>query len=185
MFPSLNLFLQDPSNLTLNTRLSGKLEHILSRRFGVGIDVHTLQTRAQYDYLNRIGSMSISGKSAGIFASLYRFVSQGNIAPIGPFQRFGINYLRYELKDLDGRFFPDNRSVLPSGNLWKISYTLGTQRVFAEYLVLNLSMQVAWVGTILQSSWTPEERYLASTVSSRMRGFYALNGQIGIGVLLF
>ncbi|MEO0469848.1 MAG: hypothetical protein AAF206_09530 [Bacteroidota bacterium] len=171
--------------LGLNLRFSLNAERVLSRRFSVGASLNQILTKTDYTFRGTSGDMRMVGVALGAHLHMYTFRTRGNIAPLGPYQKVGFHILRYQVRDLDEVFFPDGRRNLGNFTDLMISYSLGTQRIFADRFTWQVALEGAWVIKAFPQTLSEEDDFLYARSSSRLRRWFAINLQAGIGLLLY
>ncbi len=177
---------QPEGALAANLHLNLNYEHVISRRTAIGIDAGLFQTTQNFLFQNKTGSIRLQGASIGLFAKTYRFLRKGNIAPLGPYQKWEILYLPYRIDNPETSFpnFGERRAY----HDFALSFAVGTQRVFAEHFTYHLGVQTAWVFNLPANAANRQgemDQYINQIAARRLRGFFALNLHAGIGVLLF
>ncbi len=188
IFPAIRFSKLAKGILPVNLRWGLSMEHVLSRRFALGASISNIRTIASYEsdaVLNQIaGDALIRGVTFGVGFKMYNFKRIGNIAPIGPFQQLELLFLNYRMTDLDRNFFEDGRSYLGSFKDIGLSFNLGTQRVFQEHFTYHLGVKVGVALGAFRGK-TDIDRHLIEIATDRLQGYYFLNINAGIGVLLF
>lgn len=177
---------QPEGMLRLNLRTSLRYEHVLSRRLAVGGQIGTFHSQQNFLFQNQTGDIALSGYGIGIFLKNYRFLRRGNIAPLGPYHKWGLLYLPYQLSNPTNSFpdFGERRQFHDIA----LSFGLGTQRVFAQKYTYQLGLETAWVLNLPSNAANRRgevDQYLNQIAARRLRGFFALNIEVGVGILLF
>ncbi|MEZ4827231.1 MAG: hypothetical protein R3C61_13280 [Bacteroidia bacterium] len=185
-FPNLFLVVDEQYPFRLNYRGGISGEYVLSRRLSAGVLFNGYQAQTDYHFRGSYGFMKIDGADMGIFLKSYTFRQRGNIAPIGPYQKFELLYTRYRMVDLDRLFYPDARTDLGRSSDLLIAISLGTQHVLADRLTYHWGLHSGWLFKVLDQPHTDErEQHLKDVSTTRIRGIFGLSLNIGIGVLLW
>jgi hypothetical protein len=170
----------------VNLRGSLYYERVLSRRTSIGGSLGYLQARQNFLFQNQTGDIRIQSPAISLYAQTYRFLRRGNIAPLGPYQKWEVIYLPYRIDNPDNSF-PDFGEAQRYHD-FVVSFGLGTQRVFAKHFTYHLGLQTGWVLNVPANTTNRGSealRYLNQITARRLRGFFALNVQLGLGLLLF
>ena len=185
-FPSLRFIYTDDRSLSLHTHRGLNLEYVWDRRFSAGLILTKMTTQVGYNYQNRSGNSMLQGTNIGAFVKTYTFLRRGNIAPIGPFQKFELQYLTYFLIDQDRAFYPDGRTELGAFRDWLFTYTLGSQHVLPPRITYQWGIQGGWILNVGQIfPFSAEDKYLSDVSTSRLRDQFAINLTMGVGILLY
>lgn len=179
--PRLRPWLQQGAGPGLNVRAGALAERVLSRRLSAGGSLAFFRGESSYDWNNARGAMHLRGQTASLFCTTYSFSRKGNIAPIGPFQRWELLGIRYRLHDLDRRFYADARQDLGSYYDLAPSVTVGVQHVEGERFFWSAGLQCAWLMGLYTLESSPEELYLRQQSYRRSNQALALNLRLGIG----
>ncbi|MEL6650021.1 MAG: hypothetical protein AAFQ87_04365 [Bacteroidota bacterium] len=178
---------QPEGQLELNWRAGIEADHVISRRLSAGANVGLFSTRQNFLRGSQTGFLDLDGQYYGLQLKHYRFLRRGNIAPLGPYQRWEVQYLRYRLSDPRNEF-PNPLDEDRITQDLAVSFTLGTQRMLGEHFTYHIGIQTAFVlnltGEFARRNG-PQQAYLNQIAIRRLRGMYALNLNAGIGVLLF
>lgn len=178
---------QPEGKLELNWRLGLEIDRVISRRISLGANAAFFQSRQNFLFQGQTGFLDLRGQSIGLQLKNYRFLRRGNIAPLGPYQKWEIQYLRYHLSDPRDEFPMPIEEDMRVQDM-AISFTLGTRRMLGEHFTYHIGIQTAFV---LNLSGENARRmadpipYLNQIAIRRLRGIFAVNLNAGIGVLLF
>ena len=184
-FPTASRFILQEKNLDLNLRTGIGSEHVINRRLSVKILGDRFFTQQEYDYNFQRGNFRIQGWMAGLGLRTYTFNRRGNISPLGIYLQPAIHYLRFEVQDLNMRFFPNGRRFLANYSAAAISIALGSQRMIGNRFSYHFGVQSALPFFVLPDRSIPEFTYIKERSIRRMRGFLAINLHIGLGILVF
>ncbi|GAB4422472.1 MAG: hypothetical protein OHK0039_38550 [Bacteroidia bacterium] len=184
-FPSLSNLLDPEGASGLNGHAGLVLEQVIGRRLSLGASLHYAPTRMTYSYDSVAGVALMRGWTAGLRLRSYTFRRRGNIAPMGPYQQIELRYLGYRITDYDRRFYADGRSDLGFHSDWVLLAGLGTQRMAGERLCWRAGLQAGWVMNPRPNRSDPQEQYLRDRATDRWRGFWIINPEFGVSVLLW
>lgn len=189
-FPAIRFSKLEEGKLPFNIHWGLKMEHVLSRRFSIGGSVSHIRVKTNYEFEDGLrlvtGDARINGIALGLNTRMYNFKRIGTIAPIGPYQQIEVMYLHYRMNDIDQQFYKDARTDLGSYRDLGISFGMGNQRIFNEHFTYSYSFKVGTVlGSFRNSQKTEAEIYLYNTAIDRLQGYFFLNINAGIGVILF
>ncbi len=177
---------QPEGELELNWRLGLEVDRVLSRRISLGANASILQSRQNFLYQGQTGFLDLDGHTLGIQLKNYRFLRRGNLAPLGPYQKWELQYLSYHIFDPREEFpvpIEDQRVRDLAA-----SFTLGTRRMLGEHFTYHIGIQTAFVLNLTgeNARRMPDPiPYLNQIAIRRLRGIFAVNLNAGIGVLLF
>ena len=104
---------------------------------------------------------------------------------IGAYEKLELIYLRYNMVDKTGNFYPDGEPDLGSYSDLAVGLTFGTRRVVSQNFLVNLGIQFAYATGFFQDQVSPEEIYLKDLSSSMLKGHFAVNLNVGFGWLMF
>lgn len=183
-FPNVWQTLSNDQPVRLNAQAGLQMERVLTRSLSAGIHVQALSSRTFYETAQGSGRIAISGQQFGIDIRSYTFRKRGNIPPLGPQHRFGLSFLRYQLRDLNLNYYPDGRRDLGTYQAAVLNYSLMTQRVYLDKYVLSTGVNFSWVIPFTPSGFPLTDSFLWDRSVSRLRGFFAGQLVVGIGVLL-
>jgi hypothetical protein len=161
-----------------------EVSRVLSRNFALGISLNSIHSALNYSWHGKQGVAGIAGMAAGLNVQVYHFARGGNIAPIGPFEKLEILYVGYRMRDRDGNFFSDGRENLGSYSDLAIGLTLGTRRILSGSIFYSGGLQFAYATGWFNQSGNPDELELKRLSSSLLKGYFAVNLSLGIGILL-
>lgn len=179
--PRLRPWLQQGAAPGVNARAGLLAERVLSRRLSAGGSLGLFGGGSTYDWNNAQGAMRLRGHTASLFCTTYSFSRKGNIAPIGPFQRWELLGIRYRLQDLDRRFYPDAREDLGAYYDLALSVTAGVQHAEGGRFFWSAGLQCAWLMGLYTLESSPEELYLRQQSYRRSNQSLALNLRLGLG----
>jgi len=185
LFPTASRFILQEKDLELNLRIGIGTEHVLNRRFSVKILGDRFFTTQEYDFNARVGTMRIQGWMVGVGLRAYTFYRRGNIAPLGIYVQPAVHYVRFQIQDLNRRFFPNERRFLANYAATAVSLSLGSQRMIGNRISYHFGVQTATVFFLFPDRSVVEFTYIKERGIRRLRGFFALNLHAGIGVLVF
>lgn len=178
---------QPEGKLELNWRAGLEVDRVISRRISLGANYSIFRSRQNFLYQNQTGFLDLGGQAIGLQLKNYRFLRRGNLAPLGPYQKWEIQYLRYRLTDPRDEFpRPLDEDRLTQD--LAVSFTLGTQRMIGDYFTYHIGIQTAFVVNLggENARRMPDPiPYLNQIAIRRLRGIFAVNLNAGIGVLLF
>ncbi|MEM6346453.1 MAG: hypothetical protein AAF927_21365 [Bacteroidota bacterium] len=177
---------QPEGKLELNWRIGLEVDRVLSRRISLGANASVLQSRQNFLYQGQTGFLDLNGHTLGIQLKNYRFLRRGNLAPLGPYQKWELQYLSYRIYD------PREEFPVPVEDQrvrdLAASFTLGTRRMLGEHFTYHIGIQTAFVLNLTgeNARRMPDPiPYLNQIAIRRLRGIFAVNLNAGIGVLLF
>lgn len=174
----------NPEHLTgFNLRPEVQVEQVLGRQFSLIGTGGLTRTPLRYAYDGRQGQVRVWGGSAGLGLRSYSFRRRGNIAPLGLYQQLDLHYTLLGLTDLNRFLFPDGRRRLGTRQDLVLALTLGTQRMPLDWLAVQGGVQAAWVWGGLPITDSEREAYLWRQTTARLRGYWALNVFLAVGLL--
>lgn len=185
IFPTASRFILQEKSLELNVRSGIGSEHVLNRRLSVKFLGDRFFTNQEYDYNNQMGRFRIQGWKAGIGLRAYTFFRRGNIAPLGIYIQPALHYVRFQMQDLDRRFFPNGRRFLANYAAAAISLALGSQRMIGNRFSYHFGVQSALPFFLFPDKSVPEFTYIKERGIRRLRGFFGINLHAGLGILVF
>ncbi|MEL7531456.1 MAG: hypothetical protein AAFN10_09125 [Bacteroidota bacterium] len=178
---------QPEGELELNWRVGLEVDRVISRRISLGANASFLQSRQNFLYQGQTGFLDINGYTLGLQLKNYRFLRRGNLAPLGPYQKWELQYLSYQVLDPRDEFPVPLESDQRVQDL-AVSFTLGTRRMLGEHFTYHIGIQTAFVLNLSGENarrMADPTPYLNQIAIRRLRGIFAVNLNAGIGVLLF
>lgn len=172
---------------TLRTQfyLEGSLEYVLTRRLSLQLGAGGFDLQTFYQYQGASGLVRLQGQIVEPSLKLYSLLRRGNLAPIGPYQRFSVMGVRNVLTDLDYNLFPDQRRALGIQYDLALAYAWGTQWIFYDRLALDVSLQAGWPLNLNRNrAPTTTSNFLTDLVTARLRRYLLLNAQVRVAWLI-
>ncbi len=202
---------------SFNLKHTFGLEFVTGEHSSIGVSFSLFKTMFNFDDLdygygysttgsdmipkpNGVGSMSVKG-----YSFYYKRFIKGNIAPLGSYLKFSLDYYswdnNYMWSQNNYTNFPDvmtKISTTPdnsSNSTFGLSLNVGNQRIYFDHLVLNSSVQVgilfAGGGGIFNTvkpgfnSYGNYNDAVKYASASRLFSYNLWSINIGIGYLLF
>lgn len=183
-------FVEATSPLAWSSRHALEFNYVLFRHLDVGVNVNLFKTGLINQTSDRDGQTyeevgQLNGQSYGIHAHQYRR-NIGALAPLG-------QYFRYELQFLNARYNSPNGTI-HDGYTVKLGYIgigIGRRYIFSDRIVFNFALQAGgvfslWNNPQEDSATTELEHHeFIRSVRNRLQKHYFLQGNLGIGILLF
>ncbi len=193
------------NKFSFNVRSTTDIDHVVARNGSVGVTFDVFASGMEYAWNSekfdellipnvdaRYGHSRLTGYGYGINYKVFRNPARGGIAPVGGYVKFDLMVLDVRLRPFDkandiGHSFSD-RFFTPV-----VSFTLGQQRIFWDFLVLRTGIQIGIVpmgiSPYLQSLGDGIERGdqqqdLRAHAEARLMTYYLLNVNVGVGFLL-
>jgi hypothetical protein len=191
---------------SLNVRGTADLDYTVSRMTSVGLTFDVLATGLSFDWGNErydkrifpiIGNQfkhaRIRGYGYGANVKFFRNPAKGAIAPVGTYTK--IDAMLLTLQAIP--YSVSSKSEYKGGShdflAAVISFTLGQQRVFFNYLILRSAVQVGIVptglwpyfGSIDENISEPDqEGQLEALTQKRLFSYYLFNVNVGVGFII-
>jgi len=178
---------QPEGKLELNWRLGLEIDRVISRRISLGANASFFRSRQNFLFQGQTGFLDLNGHTLGLQLKNYRYLRRGNLAPLGPYQKWELQYLSYRVFDHADEFpvpLEEDRIIRDLA----ASFTLGTRRMLGDHFTYHIGIQTAFVLNLNgeNARRMPEPApYLNQIAIRRLRGIFAVNLNAGIGVLLF
>jgi hypothetical protein len=160
-------------------------EYVLTPDLSANLHLHRYGAPLRYSYQSIQGNARLQGWALGPGWSLYRSSRRSTPAPLGAFTRLDVLMLRYQITDLNRRFYQDQRRVLARLTTVMAGLTFGVQRFSGDHIAWRAGAQVGWVFKLPGPDDTPEVRYLRDLATARLRSIWSWGLMGGGGVLWF
>ncbi len=190
---------------SFNVRGTADLDYVVARNGSIGATFDVFVTGMEYEWNttehsnllvpnidSRYDHARISGYGYGINYKIFRNPSRGGIAPVGSYAKFDIMLL-----DTRARAFDKDNDQAHSFSYQfftpAFSITLGSQRIYWDFLILRSGVQIGIVpmgispymqhldqGIVREN----QKQDLRARTEARLFSYYLLNINFGVGFLL-
>jgi len=182
--PNLNRFLSSQEPLRVIGLPAFGVEWALNRRFTFLGQYGLFQVEESYDWRNRLGTLNLQGDTWRLGLRTYSFLQRGSIALVGPYQEISILFLRNRSQDMGQQLYPDGRVGLGTKLDVGIGIAIGSQRIFWDQLVLDISLKGNWLLGLQRPADVEVDIYLDDLLNRRLRRLFGFSIQGGIGWLI-
>jgi len=191
---------------SLNVRGTADLDYTVSRTTSVGLTFDALVTGLSFDWGseryderifpsigNEFKHTRIRGYGYGANVKFFRNPAKGAIAPVGTYTK--IDALLLTLQAIPYSVLAKSEYNEGSHDFLAavVSFTLGQQRVFFNYLILRSAIQVGIVptgiwpyfGSLDENISEPDQRgQLEALTQKRLFSYYLFNVNVGVGLII-
>lgn len=191
---------------SLNVRGTADLDYTVSRMTSVGLTFDVLATGLAFDWGseryderifptigNQFKHARIRGYGYGANVKFFRNPAKGAIAPVGTYTKIDALLLTLQAIPYSVSAKSEYRGGSHDFLAAVISFTLGQQRIFFNYLILRSAVQIGIVptgiwpyfGSLDENISEPDqEGQIEALTQKRLFSYYLFNVNVGVGFII-